>query len=138
MNRKAENKLDRKKDHDFMKKILLILLLFALSSPFIMATENSDVIGTWKCETQTDKTLEFTLTLFEKDGNLFGKYNTKNKEMILHYIRILDDYLRFQTETKGLKIKYRASVEDNKMQGTIQTKELSINFTGSREMPPQQ
>ena len=120
-----------------MKKTLLILLLLAFSSPFIMATDNSDVVGIWKCETQTDTTLEFTLTLFEKDGYLYGKYNTENKEMILHYIRILDDYLRFQTETKGLEIKYRITVEENKMSGAISTKDLSVNFTGSKEMPPQ-
>lgn len=121
-----------------MKRICLILLLFALSSPFIMATANSDVVGIWKCETETEKTVEFKLTLFEKNGRLFGKYNTENLEMILHYIRILNDELLFQTEIKGLKIKYRTTVEGNKIQGTLNTEDLTVKFNGVREEPTQQ
>ncbi|MFH1965493.1 MAG: hypothetical protein ABIJ42_08130 [Acidobacteriota bacterium] len=121
-----------------MKRICLILPLFVLFSPFILATDNSDVIGTWKCETQTEKIVEFTLTLFEKDGRLFGKYNTEHLEMILHYIRILNDELLFQTEIKGLKIKYRTTVEGNKIQGTLNTEDLTVKFAGVREEPPQQ
>ncbi len=121
-----------------MKRISLILLVFALCSSFLTATVNSDVVGTWLCKTDTDTVVEFKLNLFEKDGRLYGKYIAKKTELIMHYIRILDDELRFQTETQGLKIKYRATVEGNEIKGTISTDDLTVNFTGLREDPAPQ
>jgi len=121
-----------------MKRIFLVLLVIALGSPFVLSFGNSDVVGIWNCKTDTEQSLEFKLTFFEKDGRLYGKYNTENQEMILHYIRILNDKLRFQTETKGLKIKYIADVEDTKMSGTISTKDLAVQFSGEKVVPPEQ
>ncbi len=118
-----------------MKKILLILIIMALGSPFILSLDNADVVGIWNCKTDTEQSLDFKLTLFEKNGRLFGKYNTENQEMILHYIRILNDELRFQTEARGLKIKYRATVEDNKINGSISTKDLVVEFSGTKLQP---
>ncbi len=118
-----------------MKRISLILLVFVLGSSFLTATANSDVVGTWLCKTDTDTVVEFKLDLFEKEGRLYGKYTAAKTELILHYIRILNDELRFQTETKGLKIKYRTTVEGNEIKGTISTDDLTVNFTGLRENP---
>lgn len=118
-----------------MRKICLFIIVLVLSSTFISAIGNSDVAGTWLCKTETEKTVEFKLYLFEKEGRLYGKYTAGKTTLVMHYIRILNDELRFQTETQGLKIKYRATVEGDEIKGTISTDDLEVEFTGNREVP---
>lgn len=120
-----------------MKKTGLIFLLFALSFSILYATTESEVIGSWNCKTDTEETVEFQLTFFEKNGHLYGTYKTEKQELPLHYIRILDDQLRFQVETRGLKIKYRSTIEGNGIEGTISAENLAVEFTGTRAEPEQ-
>lgn len=120
-----------------MKKPGLLFLLFILSFSSLAALTNSDTVGTWNCKTDTEQPVEFKLNLFEKDGHLYGSYITENQELPLHYIRILDNELRFQVETRGLKIKYRSTIEDNSIQGTISAENLAVEFSGTREGPEQ-
>jgi len=121
-----------------MKRIGLAVLFLSLCAPFILATTKSDVVGTWNCETKTEEVLEFKLILFEKNGHLFGRYTTEHQELALRYIRILNDELRFVTETRGMKIDYRCTVEGDAIKGTISSGELSVDFTGTRDNPEQE
>jgi len=123
------------RDHDVTKRICLVLLLLCLQAPSILALTNSDAVGTWICKTDTEQVVEFKLYLFEKNDRLYGKYLTEHQELVLHYLRIWEDALQFQTETKGMKIKYRATIDGNDIKGTITNGEFSIDFTGTRKVP---
>lgn len=120
-----------------MKKITLLWLPLLLLLSQAWALDNSEVVGTWNCKPDMENATGFQLNLFEKNDRLFGTYTTEHQQHTLLYVHILEDRLRFQIETKGLKIKFKASVEGNRIRGTISTEDDSIGFTGIKEDPEQ-
>jgi len=120
-----------------MKKVLIIIMLLGLISPFAKpaAADNSAVIGSWKFAV-IDVPYEYSnslITFLEKEGKLTGsiKFESGN-EIELTSVKHTNGQLVLTLYVEGYSITVNGKVSGSKMTGTVDTPDGKVNFTASR------
>jgi len=118
-----------------MKKILILLVVAAISIPSFAGLKEKDVIGKWTYKLETpDEILTGTLSFEKKDGKLEGEVNTDNAEnFLLSNVEIRDNnVLYFELEPDYELIKVTLTVEGKKFTGTISVGGEEVPISGEK------
>ena len=119
-----------------MKKVLLITLLlgliFQVARP---ATDNSAVIGSWKCVVN-DIPPEYnnsTITIALKEGKLAGSVRFENgSEIRIDTIKYVNNLLTLSMYVDGNPIKVDGKVEGPKITGSVDVPDGKVTFVATR------
>ncbi len=117
-----------------MKKVLFIIMLLAFIYPAAKtaASDNSAVIGSWKCSVidVPDEYSNSLITFIEKEGKLAGsvKFDSGN-EVKLTSVKHTNGQLVLTLYVEGYSITVNGKVEGSKITGTVDTPDGKVNFT---------
>jgi hypothetical protein len=120
-----------------MRKILSIILLFGFIYPVAKpaTTDNSAVIGSWKCAV-IDVPYEYSnsiITFIEKEGKLTGSIKFDSGEEIrINTVKYTNSQLIFSLYVESNSITVDGKVTGSKITGTADTPDGKVNFTATR------
>ena len=118
-----------------MKKILILLVVAAISIPSFAGLKEKDVIGKWSYKVETpDEILKGTFSVEKKDGKLAGEVNTDNAEnFLLSNIEIRDNnVLYFELEPEYEVMKVTLTIDKNKYSGMLSTGGEQVPLAGEK------
>ncbi|WP_319480454.1 hypothetical protein [uncultured Draconibacterium sp.] len=121
-----------------MKKLILIIFVFALTANFVNATErpsNKDIVGEWKYDAP-NAPYGYNVGNFvfeEQEGNLKGyvKFEGNNK-VDLQNITYKDDVLKFGLYVDYDYVSLKINVEGEEMKGIVNTPEGEMPITAKK------
>ena len=120
-----------------MKKVLFIIMLLGFIYPVAksVTSDNSAVIGSWKCAVIVVP-YEYSnsvITFIEKEGKLAGSVKFDSGEEIkLSTIKYTDSQLVLTLYVEGYSITVDGKVAGTKITGTADTPDGKVNFTASK------
>ncbi|MFN8205959.1 MAG: hypothetical protein U0T82_00925 [Bacteroidales bacterium] len=122
-----------------MKKMILSLLLLVVIIPvrFSLADEkNKDIIGNWKCEVNSApyEYSKSTLAVTEKDGKLSATVTFENGYVVnVRTITFEKKELTMELYVDYNYIKVTGKLENNKITGTVNTPEGTMNIVVTKK-----
>ena len=120
-----------------MKKVacILMLLTFLSSLGKTAPSDNSVLVGSWKCAV-VDVPDEYTnsvITFVEKEGKLTGTVKFDSGEEIkLNTASLTDGQLVLTLYVEGNSITVDGKVAEQKITGTVDTPDGKVSFTASK------
>jgi opacity protein-like surface antigen len=122
-----------------MRKSVLIVaaVALALASPLV-AADNAPVLGKWESTTETpQRTFQVVFEFTEVDGELKATWSNPRRNGDLKNVTWDGETVKFerdlQAQGQSFRLSYEATVDGNKMTGTMTTPRGDREFTATRD-----